>query len=147
MAVPMRLAAGFAAGFLAVLIFHQGMSGLLHVLNLPGLGGPAPYSLRPIPPLGVPAVIDAAFWGGVYGVLYAAVRPRLAIPGWMAGLLLGLLAVVVLVLVVAPIKHFHPLTTWNARSWVRVLLIHLTWGLGVALLFALFSGSRRRRIF
>ncbi|MBN8888839.1 MAG: hypothetical protein J0H91_00935 [Rhodospirillales bacterium] len=145
MNTPMRLATGFVAGFLSVLAFHQGMAGLLHVLNPPGLGGPARYSMRPVPPLGVPAVIDAAFWGGLYGILYAALRPRLGLPGWLCGLLLGLLAVAVLVLVVAPLKHFHPLAAWGAATWVRILLIHLSWGLGVALLFALLTGIRPLR--
>lgn len=136
MRIPIHLLIGFASGFIAVLIFHQGMVALLHLLNLPGLGGPAGWSMRPVGPFNVPAVLNASFWGGLYGILYAVLRPRLALPAWIAGLLLGLLAVAVLVLVVAPLKHFHPLGTWPASTWARVLLIHLSWGLGTAWLFA-----------
>ena len=54
----------FTGGFLATLIFHQG------VLALFWLGGmiPAfPWNMNPVPPLGVPQVISLAFWGGVWG--------------------------------------------------------------------------------
>jgi hypothetical protein len=145
MSMPSRLAIGFVAGFFAVLIFHQGMVEALHLLNPPGLGGGPAWSLRPVPPLGVPAVIDGSFWGGLYGALYAVLAPRLGLPGWLCGLLIGALAVVVLVFVVGPLKHFSPLTAWSAHTWVRILLIHLFWGLGVAALFSLLSGFRPLR--
>lgn len=145
MSTPSRLAIGFIAGFVAVLVFHQGMVEALHLLNLPGLGGPPAWSLVPKPPLGMPAVIGGSFWGGLYGVLYAVLAPRLALPRWVCGLLLGALAVVVLVFVVGPIKHFSPLTTWPSNVWARVLLIHLFWGLGVAALFSLFSRFQSQR--
>jgi hypothetical protein len=84
-------------------------------------------------------------WGGLYGIVYAIVAPRLHLPGWLCGLLLGVLAVVVLVFVVGPIKHFSPLTSWATHTWIRILLIHLFWGLGVAALFSLFTGFRPLR--
>lgn len=145
MGMPSRLAIGFIAGFVAVLVFHQGMVEALHLLNPFGLGGPPAWSMRPMPPLGVPAVIDGSFWGGLYGALYAVLAPRLALPGWLSGLLLGVLAVLVLVFVVLPLKHVSPLSAWSSHTWVRILLIHLFWGLGVAALFSLFTGFRPLR--
>ncbi len=145
MSTTARLVIGFVAAFVAVLIFFQGMVEALHLLNPPGLGGGPAWSLRPVPPFGVPAVLDAAFWGGLYGIVYAFVAPRLALPAWLCGLLLGALAVVVLVFVVAPIKHFSPLTAWGVHTWLRILLIHLFWGLGVAALFSLFTRFRPLR--
>ncbi len=73
---------GFAAGLLAVLVFHQGTAVLLHLLTTKahvaaGVFGrvPFPYRTAPVPPFGVPAAASAAFWGGVWGILLV-VLPR-----------------------------------------------------------------------
>ena len=58
----MRVLKAFVAGFVSVLVFHPGVLALLHVAGLIPRG---PYALAPVPPLGVPQVISAAFWGGV----------------------------------------------------------------------------------
>src|SRR4051812_49930111 len=68
-----RPIAGFIAGFLGVLIFHQLMLGLLHLI---GLTAGQPYALRLVPPFGVPAVLSAAFWGGIWGIVFVAVHHR-----------------------------------------------------------------------
>ena len=57
-----RVAPGFIAGLVAVLVFHQGA---LLVLHLGGLAPAFPWRLDPVPPFGVPAVLSAASWGGV----------------------------------------------------------------------------------
>ena len=54
----------FIGGFLATLIFHQGVWFLLHLAG----AVPPPFSLEPTQPLGVPKVISLAFWGGVWGI-------------------------------------------------------------------------------
>ena len=61
----------FIAGFVSTLVFHQGVLALLH---LTGVAQRAPYDLGRVPPLGIPAVISLAFWGGVWG---AAIWPLL----------------------------------------------------------------------
>jgi hypothetical protein len=53
---------GFIAGFIATLIFHQGLWYLLNQVNLIPPERPA-WPLDPIPPFGVPSVISKAFWG------------------------------------------------------------------------------------
>src|SRR5689334_16230988 len=66
-----HLALGFVAGFVSVLTFHQITLGLLHLLGVtPGV----PYRFNPMPPLGVPLVISSAFWGGVWGIVFALVE-------------------------------------------------------------------------
>ena len=68
-----RAFGGFVAGFLAVLTVHQGILWLgtaLHLLQA------QPWSLRPIPPLGVPQVLSLAFWGGIWGILIAVLAPK-----------------------------------------------------------------------
>src|SRR5918911_2351648 len=82
---------GFVAGFLAVLVFHQAA---LLALHLAGLVPATPWNLAPVPPLGVPAVLSAAFWGGVWGVVLAALVPRFGEGAgpWLLGLLFGAVA-------------------------------------------------------
>src|SRR5690348_9142883 len=80
-----HLAFGFVAGFVSVLVFHQIMLGVLHLLGItPGV----PYKFNPLPPLGVPAVISSAFWGGVWGILFVLLErsfPRRGSGGyWLA---------------------------------------------------------------
>src|SRR4026209_421075 len=65
-------AAAFAAGFISVLVFHQG------VWALYGAAGKAPslaWNMAPVPPLGVPTVLSSSFWGGLWGIV-APVPPR-----------------------------------------------------------------------
>jgi hypothetical protein len=64
----------FVAGFLATLIFHQG---LFAVFYLAGAAPAAPFNLTPVPPLGVPSVISLAFFGGLWGVAIWAIAGRL----------------------------------------------------------------------
>ena len=63
-----RLLFGFVAGFLATLIFHQLT---LWVLWSMGVAPFAPFSMAATKPIGVPAMFSLAFWGGVWGILYA----------------------------------------------------------------------------
>jgi cytochrome c biogenesis protein CcdA len=89
-----RIVYGFAAGALAVLIFHQGMVLILHLLGqVPNF----PWSLR-ANPWGVPQILSSMFWGGVWGVLFAFVIGRLPYhwPLWIKGVALGLVLHVIL---------------------------------------------------
>ena len=48
------------------MVFHQGLLALLHVVNIsPRLA----YSMTPTEPFGIPSVISAAFFGGLWGIL------------------------------------------------------------------------------
>ncbi|HKU97082.1 MAG TPA: hypothetical protein VJR58_17485 [Vineibacter sp.] len=58
----MRLLLGFLAGFLSHLIFQGGFGGILYAAHLlPTL----PWSLTPVPPLGVPRSLSLGFWAGL----------------------------------------------------------------------------------
>ncbi len=76
--LPARAVLGFLAAALAVLTFHQGMILVLHFTPVPGIQIAGwPYSLAPIPPLGVPQVLNLCFWGGLYGLAFGLIYPRL----------------------------------------------------------------------
>lgn len=125
---PKVLILAFVAGFLATLIFHQGVLGLLH---LAGRVAVAPWNMTPVPPLGVPAVLSLAFWGGLWGiVLWALIRGRRGAAFWGLAIVLGaLLPSLVAWFVVFPIKGI----ALSPAMIVGALLLNGAWGLGVAL--------------
>ncbi len=139
---------GFAAGFFAVLIFHQS---LWYVLNLIGLipwERPA-WPLDPVQPFGVPSVLSKAFWGGVWGALLApllqGLRGRAYWLGWIA---IGAVALsLVAFFVVPPIKGEPVPALWP--RFLAALLVNAAWGFGTALFLKLeriqFNRSHIRR--
>ena len=130
---PMRAVLGFVAAAISVLVFHQGAWALLHLAGLM----PPPYPMGPVPPWGVPQTIDFCFWGGLYGAVYGLVLPKLEMPGWLSGLILGAIATLVLWFIVAPIKGRPIAFGWAWQSMLVVLAIHAVWGIGVGLVLPL----------
>lgn len=129
----------FTAGFLATLLFHQTVLGLL------GLGNPAvpaPFNLSPTAPLGVPAVISLAFWGGVWGiVLWALIRRRRGAAHWTLATVIGALGPsAVALFVVMPLKGLGMAAGWNPQIIVGALILNAAWGVGVALLMRVLPG-------
>jgi hypothetical protein len=124
----------FLAGFVAVLIFHQGVLGILHALG----AAPPPFNFKPTAPLGVPVVISYAFWGGIWAIALAVVLRRLSgFSYWLTALLFGALALTaVAVFLVAPIKG-EPLLLQPSHVMVG-LAVNGAWGIGTAMLFRLF---------
>ena len=137
-----RAVRGFVAGFLAVLIFHQIA---LLVLHLAGVVPATPWNLTPVPPLSVPAVISAAFWGGVWGIVLAWLEPRLDEgPGpLLLGLLFGaVLPTLVAWFVVRPLKG---LPVGAVLAWPGITvgpIVNGAWGLGTVLLLRLLPQGR-----
>jgi hypothetical protein len=126
-------ALGFAAGFLGVLTFHQAMLGVLHWL---GLVARAPWAMEPTRPLGVPLVVSASFWGGLWGVVFALTVRRPAGLGryLLAGVLFGaVLPTLVAWFVVAPLKGAPAAAGWDPSMMMVGPLVNGAWGLGTAL--------------
>src|SRR4051812_25862686 len=101
---PTRLVVGFIAGFVSVLTFQSGLIAIFHALGAIPF---APWRMTPVPPLGVPQSLSAAFWGGLWGIAYALLEPRLTarVGWWLGGLAFGaVLPVLVLWFVVLPLK-------------------------------------------
>lgn len=127
----MQMYKAFEAGFLATLVFHQGMLGVLHLLG----PAPAPFNLTPVPPLGVPAVISLAFWGGVWGWPIAwLIRTAQGSAYWLRAVVAGAIGPSsVALFIVFPLKGLPLAGGWDPKLIVGALLLNAAWGFGVAL--------------
>jgi hypothetical protein len=95
------------------------------------------YRANPVPPFGVPLIADLCFWGGLYGLVFGLLVPRFTWPLWVCGLILGVVAALVGMFVVAPIKGYTLANGWQAWPIARSLIINGFWGLGVGLILPL----------
>jgi hypothetical protein len=131
-----RVAWSFLVGALAMLTFHQAGVGLFHAA---GLFPVPPFQLQPTGPLQVPAVVNGAFWAGLWGIPFLlVVLPwmRRFMPGWAAGLLFGFVVpVAVLFLVVAPLKGQPVAFAQPLGSMLRIALVHAFWGFGMVIIW------------
>lgn len=119
----------FAAGFIATLVFHQGVIGLFWLANMiPN----APWNLSPVPPFGVPQVISLAFFGGLWGVpVWWLIRRWHGVRRWLSALLVGAIGpTAVAMLVVFPLKGLDV----GATTIIGGLIVNGAWGIGVACL-------------
>lgn len=133
----MKHVLAFAAGFVATLLFHQGLIGVLHAADVLPF---APFSMSPTWPLGVPQVFSLAFWGGVWGVVLAMLLRRRHGSGWWAGwVVLGAIApTAVALLVVFPLKGIPV----SGMHMMLGGLLNGFWGLGTGLLLHAFRRLR-----
>jgi hypothetical protein len=146
------LLVGFACGALAVIVFHQGTVFLLHhqfpllkALGVPDAFRPAGagYSFRAVAPFGVPAVLSAAFWGGIWGIILAGLIRWARLPDLLGGFLLG--AVVCTLVGFTLVAGMRGAPMWaggNTTTWMRVMLINGAWGWGAAFLMRPFQVGR-----
>jgi hypothetical protein len=126
----------FIAGFLSTLLFHQTVLGLIHLGNP---AAPAPFNWVATAPLGVPAVISLAFWGGVWGiVLWLLIRNLEGAKHWILATVIGALGPsAVALFVVMPLKGMGMAAGWDPKIIVGALILNGAWGIGVALLMRL----------
>jgi hypothetical protein len=135
MTAPMRALLGFVAAVLSVLIFHQGMWALLYAAGMMPRG---PYPMVPVPPFGVPLIASLCFWGGLYGLVFGLVLPRLPrAPMWLLGLGLGIVAALVGWFVVAPLKGQPVASGFVPMRMLISILINGAWGIGVGVILPL----------
>lgn len=150
-----RIVAGFIAGILAVLVFHQGAGILLAKAGL--IPSYSPYNMaahatahpavaaffKSVGFAGWPVIFNQAFWGGVWGILFALLYG--IIPGGNAivkGLVFGVLLVIVSNWVVLPYVQTMrgiPNQTYFAGFVPQRMLIGLAfqcaYGLGLAIFY------------
>ena len=132
----------FIAGFVAVLLFHQPVLGLL---NASGFVKAATYSLQTTKPFGVPQVLSLAFWGGLWGILlfFAQTRFPRGAGYWIASLIFGaVLPTLAAWFIVAALKGQPLAGGWDSHKMITGLLINGAWGIGTALL--LVGGARMK---
>jgi hypothetical protein len=137
-----RAGLGFLAAASSVLVFHQGVWIMLWAF---GVVPAPPFPVRPVPPFGVPQIISLCFWGGVYGLLYGLLAPRLArAPTLLLGLGLGLCAALVSWFLVAPLKGLPMAAGWVPQRMAISVLINGAWGIGTVLFLNLLLARRAR---
>jgi hypothetical protein len=139
---PLRLVLAFAAGALAVPIFHQILLWMLHGAGVVPI---AAFNMAPTQPLGVPNLISISFWGGVWGVVFALALPRWFSGGayWVAALVGGgVVLTLVAMFVVWPLKT-GGLPADLLGFFIIGFLLNAGWGIGWALLFHWFERMRR----
>lgn len=155
-----RIIAGFLAGALAVLIFHQGMYVLMQQMGLPLRGSPwnvtgttdlwpELFKMAKLAPLKVPVIASQTIWGGLFGILFAYMIN--SIPGGLAiikGLIFGMIFPMLLGswLIVAYVKG----TPLFAGAFVKdfnilalrngFLLNGVAFGIGLGLLYPILAG-------
>ncbi len=137
------LAVGFIAGFVSVLIFHQAVFALFNALGL--IHRPI-YSMHSTAPWGVPEIWSISFWGGVWGVIFAA----FFVPLWDGALILAGIAFGAFVLsavawfVVAPMDGQGIAAGAVPMGMAAGMVANGAWGFGTALGLVFFGRSRRR---
>jgi xanthine/uracil permease len=145
---------GFLCGFLAVLVIHQPLIYVLHhqfplIQSITGAADAfrpqgAGFNIRPVAPLGVPQVVSLAFWGGLYGILLAALIRWARMPDLLTGFLVGVLATVVGFTLVATLRGTPLWGGGNPLNWYRGILFNGAWGWGAALLMRPFQVTPER---
>jgi hypothetical protein len=126
--------AGFVAGFVSTLVFHQGTLAVLHAA---GLTSHAAYLLAPTWPFHVPEVLSLAFWGGVWAVVLRRLIGRPRAPGvyWARWLELGaILPSLATWFIVLPLNAQAIAGGGSPEVIAGALLLNGVWGLGAALL-------------
>ena len=133
----------FIAGFISTLVFHQGVLALLY---LAGASPHAPYDLRAVPPLGLPAVISLAFWGGVWGAAIWSLLKHLGGAAYSVwAVVIGAIGPsAVALFIVYPLKGMPVAGGWDPKLLGTALLLNGTWGLGLALLMRLLHHAPSR---
>jgi hypothetical protein len=125
----------FVLGAVAVLLVHQPVIGLCHLLGLTPL---MPYNLARIPPLGVPAFLSLTFWGGVWTIPIGLILDRLPRGGpyWVGAALLGSLPpTLTSILIILPLKGLPMSAFFHAVGAVAGFTTNGIWGLGFAALW------------
>ena len=137
----MDFVGAFIAGFVSTLVFHQG---LLALFYLAGAFPRVPYDLTAVPPLGIPAVISLAFWGGVWGAaIWPMLRNAVGASYWWLALVIGAVGPsAVALFIVFPLKGMPIAGGWDPKLIVGALILNGAWGLGLALLMRVLQRRR-----
>lgn len=135
----------FIAGFISVLTFHQG---LVWLLNFEGVIQAQAWNMLAVPPLGVPAVISAAFFGGLWGILlWLLIRNAQAAGYYVSAIILGaIFPSLVALTLVSFLKNGHSahdmMAAWSLHRVAIALAVNGAWGLGLAVFMRILHPPR-----
>ncbi|GAB5390057.1 MAG: hypothetical protein Alpg2KO_30250 [Alphaproteobacteria bacterium] len=134
------LLVSFIAGFVSTLAFHQGLIwAVLKAGVSPGMAI-TPYNMEPVDPLGVPAVVSLAFWGGVWGIaLWAMIKSLRPATQSIAAVIIGALGPTALaLLVIFP----HRGIAVSDEMWIAGGVLNAVWAVGTLSLVRVFMMLR-----
>ncbi len=128
---------GFIAGAIATVTVHEAIN---LVLLKAGVFPRVPWSMAPAAMSGVPQIVSDAFWGGVWGVIFAAFVGGGALNGAMFGVLGPALAGV---FIAVPLLtgRFPMFFGGDVAKIGSVLLILAGWGAATALIYGWLKGQ------
>ncbi len=137
MTTAQRVAIGFIAAVLSVLVFHQGMILLLRETGLFGIPRTAlVWNLAANPrAFGLPTLVNQCFWGGLYGAVFGFLAGRVRIGTLPLALMTGVATTLVGLFVIASIRGTPIAGGWQLMAWLRGLSIGLSFGLGLWLFY------------
>jgi len=132
---------GFAAGFLATLIFHQGLWYVFDHVGIIQPDRPA-WPVDPVPPFSVPSVLSKAFWGGLWGLaLTPALGNLRGAAYWAAWTVVGAAVLTGVAFFVVPPLKGEPIQPLWPLFFVG-LMLHGAWGFGTALFLRVLGAVR-----
>lgn len=137
--------AAFVAGFVSVLIFHQLT---LWLLAMAGITQAVPYSLKPVGLFSVPQFLSAAFWGGLWGMVFYffSRRWRSGASYWLKSFVFGMIfPTLVAWFVVASLKGLPLAAGGKFNGMLTGLCVNAAWGIGTGIFLALYARSQESR--
>ena len=133
MSAVQRIAIGFLAAVLSVLVFHQGMILLLRETGLFGIPrSTLVWNLTAnARAFGLPTLVNQCFWGGLYGAVFGLLVGRVRIGALPLALLTGAATTMMGFFVIAALRGTPIAGGWVLMAWLRGLSIGLSFGLGI----------------
>ncbi len=153
-----RIVVGFIAGVLAVLVFHQtgGIAakalGYLPATWVPynmtefkGAAGAATDLFRSLGFNGMPNLFNSLFWGGIWGVVFGAIHPKLPggaliVKGLVLGIIIALFNWTILPFIQGQIRGMPNQAYFgggNVQRMITTLFFALPFGVGAGLFYSL----------
>lgn len=136
MSTSTRILFGFAAGFLAHVIFQGALGAGFYITNIiPAL----PWSLTPVGPLGVPRTISLGFWAGLWGIAYAWIEPRFTarFGRVLGGAVFGIGPLLGHWFIAQPLRGLGVGSGFKPSVIPIEISFHVVFGIGLAILFGL----------
>jgi hypothetical protein len=97
------------------------------------------WSFEPFGPLGIPAIANHMFWGGLWGIVFALVWHKIPVNAWwLKGLVFGWLIVVLANWIVIPLIRNQALFAGlDPKRMLTGLLILGGFGMATAVIYGL----------